>query len=83
MRPADETVDLALRWLADHADQKFFVWLHLYDPHLPYVPPDKYGLKFNPEFETYKRSIGAEQRFSDDAGPTAPPPRGPQAPPEA
>jgi arylsulfatase A-like enzyme/Tfp pilus assembly protein PilF len=37
-RPADQSVDAALAWLAD-APPRFLLWLHLYDPHAPYEPP--------------------------------------------
>ncbi|MDQ3170768.1 MAG: sulfatase-like hydrolase/transferase [Acidobacteriota bacterium] len=36
-RPGPRVVDDALRWLRDvPAGQKFFGWVHLYDPHSPY-----------------------------------------------
>jgi tetratricopeptide (TPR) repeat protein len=38
-RPAAATVDAALGWLAD-APPRFFLWVHLYDPHAPYQPPE-------------------------------------------
>jgi arylsulfatase A-like enzyme/Flp pilus assembly protein TadD len=38
-RPAAATVDIALGWLAS-APERFFLWLHLYDPHAPYEPPE-------------------------------------------
>jgi choline-sulfatase len=40
-RPANKTVDRALAWL-DGADEQapWFLWLHLFDPHAPYFPPD-------------------------------------------
>jgi len=38
-RRAGETVDAALGWLED-APARFFLWLHLYDPHAPYEPPE-------------------------------------------
>ena len=40
-RSADQTVDAALAWLND-APERFFLWLHLYDPHAPYEAPDPY-----------------------------------------
>jgi arylsulfatase A-like enzyme len=30
---------LARTWIADHAREPFFLWLHYYDPHAPYTPP--------------------------------------------
>ncbi len=40
-RTADRSVDAALAWLAG-APERFFLWLHLYDPHAPYEPPEPY-----------------------------------------
>jgi len=39
-RPGDEVVDAALRWLGDSVADRTFVWVHLYDPHAPYEPPE-------------------------------------------
>jgi arylsulfatase A-like enzyme len=40
-RRAPEVVNLALKWLKDKGpDDKFFLWLHLYDPHDPYYPSE-------------------------------------------
>jgi arylsulfatase A-like enzyme/Flp pilus assembly protein TadD len=42
MRNAGVTVDHALAWLNSQpaqSTQPFFVWLHFYDAHQPYVPP--------------------------------------------
>lgn len=42
-RPAQETIDPALSWLAEHdRDAPFFLWVHLFDPHNPYRPPVEY-----------------------------------------
>ena len=32
--------DKALGWIRQHADQPFFCFLHYWDPHTPYTPPD-------------------------------------------
>ena len=45
-RPGSEVVDHALAWLAGQGDQPFFAWVHLYDPHSPYVPPEPYRSRF-------------------------------------
>jgi len=29
-------------WIKDHADEKFFLFVHYWDPHLPYNQPQKY-----------------------------------------
>jgi choline-sulfatase len=41
-RRGDRTVDHALAWLDSHAGRPFFIWVHLYDPHSPYRPPEPY-----------------------------------------
>lgn len=45
-RPANETVDEALRWLSGVGDSHFFLWVHLYDPHRPYDPPEPFRSAF-------------------------------------
>ncbi len=41
-RSGDETTELALTWLREVADERFFLWIHLYDPHHPRTPPEPY-----------------------------------------
>jgi arylsulfatase A-like enzyme/Flp pilus assembly protein TadD len=37
------TVDHALAWLSQHQGKgPFFIWVHLFDPHDPYDPPEPY-----------------------------------------
>ena len=37
-RPGEATVDAALAWLADRpADERTFLWVHLFEPHAPYA----------------------------------------------
>jgi len=45
VRDAKETIDRALAWL-ETAERPFFLWVHLFDPHLPYAPPPPYDTKF-------------------------------------
>src|SRR5688572_467153 len=45
-RPGNEVVDLALKWMDGVAGERFFSWLHLYDPHAPYVSPEPYKSQF-------------------------------------
>jgi len=42
-RPGDEVMDQVIPWLEEHKQQKFFTWIHLYDPHTPYEPPSPYS----------------------------------------
>jgi arylsulfatase A-like enzyme len=46
-RSAAKGVDDALAWLgAQAADGKQFLWVHLYDPHIPYSPPFPYSSQY-------------------------------------
>lgn len=39
-RTAGEINAEALRWIEEHRDRRFFLWVHYSDPHHPYYPPD-------------------------------------------
>jgi len=41
-RPGNEVMDAALDWLEKQKSSPFFAWIHLYDPHTPYEPPEPY-----------------------------------------
>jgi tetratricopeptide (TPR) repeat protein len=47
-RKGQETVDRAIAWLAarKNATSPFFAWVHLYDPHAPYEPPEPFASRF-------------------------------------
>jgi arylsulfatase A-like enzyme/Tfp pilus assembly protein PilF len=45
-RPADQVVDIALQWLQQDSSKPFFAWVHLYDPHTPYQPPEPFRSRF-------------------------------------
>ena len=38
-RRADRVSPLSIPWMRRHAGHPFFVWIHYYDPHVPYRPP--------------------------------------------
>lgn len=58
-RPANVVADEALRWLEQHYQKRFLLWVHLYDPHHPYRPPAPYS-------ETYKTHLyDGEIAFAD------------------
>src|SRR5438067_8637984 len=42
-RPGNVVADVTLDWLAQNYQKKFFLWMHLYDPHYPYRPPAPYS----------------------------------------
>lgn len=43
---AEEVLADARQWLKAHKNDKFFTWIHLYDPHTPYDPPSPFKEKF-------------------------------------
>ena len=45
-RRAGESVTRALAWLKKNPRRPFFFWLHLYDPHTPYDPPEPYRTQY-------------------------------------
>jgi arylsulfatase A-like enzyme/Flp pilus assembly protein TadD len=45
-RPGNIVADTALDWLAKNSQRKFFLWMHLYDPHFPYRPPEPYSHEY-------------------------------------
>lgn len=47
-RPASEVVPLARGWIAsrDGTSERWFVWLHLFDPHAPYRPPPPFDSQY-------------------------------------
>ena len=45
-RKAGESVTRAIRWLSKTPHHPFFFWLHLYDPHSPYDPPEPYHTQY-------------------------------------
>jgi arylsulfatase A-like enzyme/Flp pilus assembly protein TadD len=45
-RKAVDSVTHAIEWLKKTPRRPFFFWLHLYDPHSPYDPPEPYGTQY-------------------------------------
>jgi arylsulfatase A-like enzyme len=46
-RSGDVTIAEAVRWLDGRSqDDPFFLWLHLYDPHDPYTPPEPFKSQY-------------------------------------
>ncbi|MFX0194685.1 MAG: sulfatase [Candidatus Hodarchaeota archaeon] len=50
-RPAARTTDAALRWLRSIHGEPFFLWIHYFDPHFPYVPPTPYENLHDPHYK--------------------------------
>ncbi len=45
-RPGNEVVDRALPWLEKVKHERFFAWLHFYDPHSPYESPEPFKSRY-------------------------------------
>jgi len=76
-RSAQRTTDRALALLAQASQKPLFLWVHYFDPHAPYEPPDPYREKYaaNP----YRGEVAAMDEqlgrllsaFDEIAGPKA------------
>ena len=45
-RNADEVLEDFKPWFARHGTDKFFAWIHFWDPHMEYDPPEPYRSRF-------------------------------------
>ncbi len=48
-RPAELVFKDFSTWFNKNYNKKFFSWIHFYDPHLPYSPPEPYKSQFQTE----------------------------------
>lgn len=46
-RPGLETAARAAAWVREHQAEPFFLFLHLYEPHTPYAPPEPYASRYS------------------------------------
>jgi arylsulfatase A-like enzyme/Flp pilus assembly protein TadD len=61
-RRADEVVTRAVEWIGGRTD-RFFAWVHLFDPHAPYRPPEEFlarhaGQPYDGEVAWVDRALG-------------------------
>ncbi|HWB98960.1 MAG TPA: sulfatase-like hydrolase/transferase [Bryobacteraceae bacterium] len=73
-RRAGVVVDHALTWLHAQSGKPFFVWLHLYDPHQSYDPPEPFRQKYSNNLYDGEIAYVDQQlgRFLDDVEKKAP-----------
>jgi arylsulfatase A-like enzyme/tetratricopeptide (TPR) repeat protein len=45
-KKGDEVMGDALAWLETVKQKRFFAWVHLYDPHTPYEPPEPFASRY-------------------------------------
>ncbi len=72
-RPGNVVADAALDWLGKNAQKKFFLWMHLYDPHFPYRPPEPFAHEYadhpyDGEIAFADEQVGRLLRFLKDKG---------------
>ena len=72
-RPGNVVADQALEWLGKNSQKKFFLWMHLYDPHYPYRPPEPYRQEYaaqpyDGEIAFADEQVGRLLRFLKDNG---------------
>ncbi len=46
-RPGRVVADRALAWLEERSDKPFFAWVHFYDAHAPYDPPEPFRTRYS------------------------------------
>lgn len=46
-REGGEVIEAFFEWFEKNYQKKFFSWIHLYDPHTPYEPPEPYKTRFS------------------------------------
>jgi arylsulfatase A-like enzyme len=56
MRPAIRTTNAAINWIKKYRDQRFFLMVHYFDPHLVYAPPLEYRQRFAMPEDRYQTS---------------------------
>jgi arylsulfatase A-like enzyme len=78
-RPADGVTASALKWLRGRDQERFFLFLNYFDPHIPYYPPAEFARLFlpkgtdlekldprRPTLEERRALYSAEVRFMDE-----------------
>ena len=61
-RPGDEVLEAALDWMDGVKEERFFSWIHLYDPHWPYEAPEPWASRVSGYSEA---PYDAEVLFTD------------------
>ncbi len=50
-RDGRETLHALEKWLEDQTERPFFAFLHLYEPHTPYTPPEPYFSRYSNHYD--------------------------------
>lgn len=54
-QPAEQAIHAAIRWLEASRQEPFFLWVHVFDPHDPYLPPPPFRRTFADQPELFER----------------------------
>ncbi|MFQ6083569.1 MAG: sulfatase-like hydrolase/transferase [Candidatus Aminicenantia bacterium] len=46
-RLAEDVYSSVAKWIEQNSDKKFFMWVHYWDPHGPYIPPPPFDIKYS------------------------------------
>jgi arylsulfatase A-like enzyme/tetratricopeptide (TPR) repeat protein len=64
-RRGDKTTARAIEWLGEHTDEKTFMFVHYYDPHMDYAPPEPFASQYQKllpglraELQAYAGEVG-------------------------
>ena len=59
-RSAEDVSRRAREWLDDHGDEQFFLFVHYFDPHNPYSPPEPFAARYHGD------AYAGEIAYTDD-----------------
>ncbi len=62
----EPTVVAATDWIAANAAGPFFVWIHLFDPHSPYAPPEGFTVSASEAVDLSAKSLPPGVRDMDE-----------------
>ncbi len=65
-RDASEILALARAWLSGQGDERWFLWVHLWEPHKPYDPERSFRERFAPNVPVGAKRFKEPTRFLND-----------------
>jgi arylsulfatase A-like enzyme/sugar lactone lactonase YvrE len=68
VRTADFTNEIAFRWLKEKQGKQIFLWVHYFDPHLPYTPKEPYLNRF--QYDTENLRLQEKVKVMETEAPT-------------
>jgi arylsulfatase A-like enzyme len=71
---ADKPLAAAMAFLDRHGKERFFLWVHLFEPHTPYGPRDEFaqGIADLDDYHAAGRATWPVQKWVDQVGPKGP-----------